>query len=65
MVSRDYTEELGMAPRTKRVPMPVALAIIGVIAAGVWYGVSRVADGNTGHQSKGEPAAVQKPAPGN
>jgi hypothetical protein len=64
MVSRDYTEELGMAPRTKRVPLPIAIAIIALIGAGIWYGVSRSLEHTPLSGEKAEAAAAEKTAPG-
>lgn len=38
MFNRDYTQEIEMAPPTKRVPWPLAVLILAVLAAGVtWF----------------------------
>lgn len=31
MRSRDYTKELGLAPITNRMPLPVTVAVLGVV----------------------------------
>lgn len=58
MVSRDYTQELGMEPRSKRVPMPIAFAIIAVLGAVIWYGVAQI----TAHSPLRNHAEASAPA---
>lgn len=60
MVSRDYTKEIGLETRTKRVPLPVAFVIFAVFGAIVWYGVSHTPSHS--HAPKAAPAAPAKPA---
>jgi hypothetical protein len=40
MISRDYRIELGLKPATAKVPWPIALVLLGAIAAGAWYGAA-------------------------
>lgn len=63
MVSRDYTKELGLKSHTKKVPMPIALAILAAFFAVVWYGVSQAnAHRPTRSHHAETPAAQKTPA---
>jgi len=33
MISRDYTKELGLAPAERRLPLPVTIAVLALVAA--------------------------------
>jgi len=40
MVSKNYSEEIGLSTGQRIVPLPYVVAIIAVIVAGGWYGFS-------------------------
>lgn len=42
MMSSDYTQQIGNRSVSPRVPLPIALAVLVIAAAALWFGVSRV-----------------------
>ena len=58
MICRDYTEELGLAPAKKLVPLPIAIAIFIVAGAGIWFAVAKLNLLPSGEQPRQEAAAV-------
>ncbi len=59
MVSRDYTKEIGLSTGEKIVPLPYAMAVVAVVIAGGWFGVSSLTPaGLNGHDVKKASAAA-------
>lgn len=42
MVSKDYTQEMGLKPTKQVVPLPIALAILAVAGALIWVTVVKL-----------------------
>lgn len=42
MISRDYTEEIGIPSHKKMLPRPVAFVVLAVVAVGISFGVAGV-----------------------
>jgi len=42
MLSSDYTKQIGNRSVSPRVPLPIALAVLAIGAAALWFGVARV-----------------------
>ena len=42
MITRDYTQEIGVASQKKTVPRFVAIAVLAVVAIGLSFGVASV-----------------------
>lgn len=42
MISRDYTQEIGLSTGDKKIPMPVAIMALVAIAVGVWFGFAKM-----------------------
>lgn len=51
MVSRDYTKELGLEPATRKVPWPIAAAILAAAAGLMWFGISKLDARSDGHNA--------------
>ena len=63
MISQDYTKEMGLKPVAKKVPMPLAIAILVAILAGVGWFVAQAASFHGASSSQESPAATaQAPA---
>jgi hypothetical protein len=58
MISRDYTKELGMCTAQPVVPLPLVIALVGLIAAGGWYGFSTFKPAGHGHEAAKTAAAA-------
>jgi uncharacterized membrane protein YedE/YeeE len=39
MITRDYTQEVGVRSGQKNLPRPVAFVLLAIIAAGIIYGI--------------------------
>ena len=64
MVSRDYTKELGLKSATPKVPWPLAIALLALMAVGTWYGVAKLrAMPSPRQDAEDTPAAKVPPAP--
>lgn len=59
MIRHDYTQEVGLKPATKKVPLPVALLILAAAAGLVWWGAVNVPSFAVVH---GSPAAEAQAA---
>ena len=42
MISRDYTQEVGLKSGTVRVPMPFAILALVLVAAGLWFSLVKL-----------------------
>jgi type II secretory pathway pseudopilin PulG len=42
MISRDYTQEVGVVSQKKMVPRPLAFVILAIIAGGVFFGMAAI-----------------------
>jgi len=63
MISQDYVKELGLKPVAKKVPLPLAIAILVVILGGVGWFVARATNSHGASSSpENPPVAVQAPA---
>ena len=63
MISQDYVKELGLKPVAKKVPLPLAIAILVVVFAGVGWFVAKATNSHGASSSQeNQPAAVQAPA---
>lgn len=63
MISQDYVKELGLKPVAKKVPLPLAIAILVVIIAGAGWFVARATNLHGATPTQGNPpAAAQAPA---
>ena len=65
MVSRDYTQELGLKPSAPVIPLPIAIAILALGGAALWYGVSKLNLAYPSQSASQEATAenTAKPAP--
>ena len=61
MVSRDYTKELGLKSATPKVPWPLAIALLAMMAVGTWFGVAKLRE-LPSRQHAEETPAVNAPA---
>jgi hypothetical protein len=52
MVNRDYTKEIGLSSDQPIIPMPIAMAIIAALLAGVWVGHSILMPKSDSHTVK-------------
>lgn len=63
MTTRDYTKEIGNRAVSPRVPMPVAIALLAIGGAGLWFAVEKVRSLPSARRSVEETATVAaKPA---
>ncbi len=63
MISQDYVKEMGLKPVAKKVPLPLAIAILVVIFAGVGWFIARATNLHGASSSQESPhVAVQAPA---
>ncbi len=64
MVNRDYTQELGLKPNATVVPLPIAIAILALGGAVMWFGVSMLNRAHPSHRASSDTteASTAKPA---
>ena len=58
MISRDYTQEVGIASHKKMMPRPAAYAVLAVVAVGISFGVAGVLDKAKAHAATEKVAAA-------
>ena len=63
MISRDYTQEIGVPSQKKTVPRAAAFAILAVIAAAIVFGVVTMLRQTKIHHAAERPAATAAEAP--
>lgn len=65
MISRDYTREIGNRSASPLVPLPIAIALLALGGAGLWFGVSqaRAIPSTRPAAEESKPAVAGKPAP--
>lgn len=64
IMTRDYTKEIGNRSASPHLPMPVALALLAIGGAALWFGVQKIrAIPANKHVAEEAPAVVGKPAP--
>lgn len=62
MISKDYTQELGLKPAVKVIPLPIALAILAVAGALIWFAVVKLHRMPAGHAATTTPPAAAQAA---
>jgi hypothetical protein len=63
MVSKDYTQEMGLKPTTPMVPLPLAIIILALGGAALWYGVTKLYRTSPGHRASHEAPAAPAATP--
>lgn len=61
MISRDYTQEVGLKSATVRVPLPYAVLALVLVAAGLWFSLVKL-HASAPVRLKHEAPAAQTPA---
>lgn len=61
MISRDYTQEVGLKSANVRVPMPFAIMALVLVAAGLWFSLVKL-HASAPVRIKHEAPAAQAPA---
>lgn len=62
MISRDYTKEVGVSSQKKTLPRPVAIIVLLLVGAGIWFGVAGVVAKTREHEAA-EKASANPSAP--
>ena len=62
MISRDYTQEIGLSTGDKKIPMPVAIVALVAIAVAVWFGLAKMRVGSHVEKAPEKVSAVVAPA---
>ena len=44
MISKDYTQEVGLESGTKTIPRPLAGVLLARVAAGIWFAIGEARD---------------------
>ena len=57
-ISRDYTQEVGIASHKKNMPRPLAFVILAVVAGGISFGVVQINRRAKEHHAAEKPAAT-------
>ena len=65
MISRDYTQEVGIPSQKKKLSRPVTLILLAIIAVAVSFGVAGVVNATKAHHAveKGKTAPAGQAAP--
>jgi hypothetical protein len=62
-MSRDYMKEIGNRSASPRVPLPLAIAVLAIGGAALWFGAMKVREmPSTKHVAETAPAMAGKPA---
>lgn len=51
MISRDYTQEVGVRSQKRTMPRPVAFVVLAVVAVGMSFGVANVVHASKRHNA--------------
>jgi hypothetical protein len=66
MISRDYTQEVGIPSQKKKLSRPLTIILLAIIAVGICFGVAGVIAQTKAHhaaeQGKAAPASQSAPA---
>jgi hypothetical protein len=62
MSSRDYTKSIGNRSASPHVPLPLALGVLTIVGAGLWFGVAQIrSKPSARHMAEEAPAVAGKP----
>lgn len=64
MIRRNYTDEVGLASGTPRVPLPLAIVLLVGIAAAFWFGMTKLDSVSSTAKSTEAPVATSPQAAG-